>query len=1316
MSYFNFWLPVKAARWLSTSVFIFFMFGHSIVAAQSEWGIKTEKLPLADADQYYSVKLEAGDDTYSVQWSTTGQLPAGLELNPDSGVLSGTPTEVGFYQIEIELIDHSDTTFRKTLDLYVLEPVIDKRSLPPAPPRPEKVGPEPSQNEAVSIPLSQQSAQTGSADLSELLDIVAAIDEGSWVRVNLNFFQDAWAPSDLQPLNGSGPSSPAKIIQAWSSFAWDSNRGDLLLYGGGHANSSGNDVYRWRGSTRQWERASLPSEISLLNEYYNVWMAEDGADAAPSSAHTYDNNVFLPIADRFLTFGGAGYNHGGRFMREDSNSPGGMSPTGPYMFNPGLAAPDKVGGTTGSHVKRVAPHPEIVGGEMWENRDANGHFPDSSSLPGSFVNGATGYTEENGKDVVYVSARSGSTAMALYKYTVNDIADPALDEWQKVGRYWSGGAGAGAGAYYPELNIFLRTASDKFTYWDLSNAGPGNKDHTFVPEDPSGQFNFGRLPVFGMDYDPVQKRFMLWGGGGTVWALQAPETVQPAGWTLIKQPSPNSPIPLDDVGTGILGKWKFIPNLNAFLTLQGHTLGNIWIYKPIGWERPGDTAVDSDEDGMPDTYENQYGFDPLDPSDAQQDADGDGLTNLEEYQAGTNPTVADTLTPSISLLSPTEGATYTTGSQILLTAAVDDDANSTLTGVEFYADGVLLSQITSEPYRYNWSNAPEGDHQLTAVAVDPVDGNTTSAPITIEVSTPPPVPPTITLTSPTDGAMYRTGSDILLTATVDDDANATVTGVEFYADGVLLDQAASTPYQYTWSGALEGIHQITAVVVDPVDGNATSESISIEVRELPDSDEVILQNGVNGYSGAHDSYLSRWHSNLNFGSRINLLNHPSHYADLIRFSVFTDEGGPVPRGAQIESAVVSLYKYSSYDHQFGLYRVLRDWQETQVTWNDASVTEAWSQPGARGIGSDIAAALDAQASTGWSPGWIDFDVTAAVQTMANGDVNYGWKMDSLGGNNNTKSFYSQEYTSNPALRPKLIITYNTDEVPPPAPTVALTSPADGATYNAGTDILLTATIGDDPNTTVTSVEFYADEILLGQVISAPYQHTWSGALEGTHQITAVVVDPVDGNATSESVSIEVRELIDSDEVTLQNGVNGYSGTHDSYLSRWHSNLNFGSRIDLLNHPSHYADLIRFSVFTDEGGPVPRGAQIESAVVSLYKYSSYDHHFGLYRVLRDWQETQVTWNNANAAEAWSLPGAKGIGNDIVSTPDAEASTDWSPGWVDFDVTEAVQSFANGDVNYGWKLGSIGGNNNIKRFYSREFTEAPALRPKLIITYR
>ncbi len=47
--------------------------------------------------------------------------------------------------------------------------------------------------------------------------------------------------------------------------------------------------------------------------------------------------------------------------------------------------------------------------------------------------------------------------------------------------------------------------------------------------------------------------------------------------------------------------------------------------------------VDTDKDGMPDVWENMYGFNPKDIADAAQDADNDGFSNLEEFRAGSDP-------------------------------------------------------------------------------------------------------------------------------------------------------------------------------------------------------------------------------------------------------------------------------------------------------------------------------------------------------------------------------------------------------------------------------------------------------------------------------------------------------------------------------------------------------------------------------------------------------------------------------------------------------------------------------------------------------
>jgi hypothetical protein len=47
--------------------------------------------------------------------------------------------------------------------------------------------------------------------------------------------------------------------------------------------------------------------------------------------------------------------------------------------------------------------------------------------------------------------------------------------------------------------------------------------------------------------------------------------------------------------------------------------------------------LDSDGDGMPDSWELAHGLDPNNPDDAGIDTDGDGLSNLAEYLAGTDP-------------------------------------------------------------------------------------------------------------------------------------------------------------------------------------------------------------------------------------------------------------------------------------------------------------------------------------------------------------------------------------------------------------------------------------------------------------------------------------------------------------------------------------------------------------------------------------------------------------------------------------------------------------------------------------------------------
>lgn len=421
-------------------------------------------------------------------------------------------------------------------------------------------------------------------DMSMLgVQMIDAAPENSWVKLNQNKYRDVWIPEDRR---ATSYGSPSNIIGAWSSFAYDSNRAKLTLWGGGHANYAGNEVYRWDFNTLSWENASLPSEVVNLGG--GVWQTVDGVHHSPIAAHTYDTNVFLPIADRLVVFGGPNYDTGVHFQ----DYANGNKRTGPYFWDPSKADPNKVGGLTGSQVNPAA-YPGVVGGEMWQNRDNLNGTSGSLSKPGltspGWVNTATAYAEEGGKDVVYVQAGT-----ALHRYIVSDANDASTDVyqlagWQNNSATWSG---QGAGAYSPDHQLFLRTAeignNPYFVVWDTSVV---SRNVLITPLEIGAVFPDWDLDKYGLDYDPIRERFLLW-NAVDVWELIPPTHDYLVGtWELKKLlarkndgSAPNRYLlPTNRVDEGVLGKWEYVPELDVFLGLLDRQNGDVWAYKPTGW-------------------------------------------------------------------------------------------------------------------------------------------------------------------------------------------------------------------------------------------------------------------------------------------------------------------------------------------------------------------------------------------------------------------------------------------------------------------------------------------------------------------------------------------------------------------------------------------------------------------------------------------------------------------------------------------------------------------------------------------------------------
>lgn len=841
-------------------------------APVSVLALATDKLPIGLKDEPYSAQIDltGGLPPYS-HAVVEGELPPGLALDPRTGEISGRPARSGEFSFTLSSRDSGKITSRQAYTLFIDESAGTASEAPGMAPR--SGGPRPARLALTS---------TGAPDLSSLRTIVAGMAEGEWRRVNLNQFSSVWTPAALRPLLGLSNPNPSTIILAWSSFGWDPNRAALLLYGGGHANYRGNDTYLWRASTQLWERASLPSEM-IQTPTKGFWNAIDGVAKAPASAHTYDNTIFLPLLDRLLVLGGAADSNGGPYLTE--TAAGTTRYTGPYLFDPARAHPDKVGGSTGSHVKRVAPYAEVVGGNMWSNRESWLNASTLSTPPDEVLsNGCTGYAVENGRDTVYVRS-----AGRLFRYVINDLNNPAADTWTNVGRYYYGGSGdQSTCAYDPVRKIFVSShISHPFIFWNLATPGFDNRDTLVTPTDPSGEFptllasGAIKLSRCAFEFDPIRNHFRLWCGDGRVWTLTAPPIASAAGWTIVKAPAPVGLVPTESLGTGILGKWKYIPNLDVFMGLADSVLGNIWLYKPVGWVNP--TA---------------------------------GSGNVP---------------PSVSISAPAGGASFTVGAAIAISAAAAD-SDGRVDKVEFFANGVKIGQSVVAPFGMVWSGSLAGTHVLTAVATDDRGAMTTSAPRTITVSAP-------------------AGS-----------------------------------------------------------GGAT----------------VKLQRGAAAVTVVRDTYLSSYHQTLNFGASTGVLDQFGYYPSLLRFAIFQSEGGPVPNGARITSAVLSLYKYSFYDMTYGLHRLLQDWSESAATWNMRQSGVAWNVAGAGGIGTDYGAAADATASTDFNPGWVNFDLGASVQKMslATSPANFGWRLIGTSGyTSGLKKFYSSDFVTAPDLRPKLVITY-----------------------------------------------------------------------------------------------------------------------------------------------------------------------------------------------------------------------------------------------------------------------------------------------------
>ena len=150
--------------------------------------------------------------------------------------------------------------------------------------------------------------------------------------------------------------------------------------------------------------------------------------------------------------------------------------------------------------------------------------------------------------------------------------------------------------------------------------------------------------------------------------------------------------------------------------------------------------------------------------------------------------------------------------------------------VQFFVNGVLQGSDSTAPYSINLSNLAAGTYTLMARAIDGQSAQTDSATRTITVSDTN-VPPTVTITAPANGTNYATApASFTLTATAGGgEVNDSVSRVEFYVNGTLVNTDNAGPWTFPVSGLANGAYTLTAKAFDQSNAETTSAPITVTV-------------------------------------------------------------------------------------------------------------------------------------------------------------------------------------------------------------------------------------------------------------------------------------------------------------------------------------------------------------------------------------------------------------------------------------------------------------------------------------------------------
>lgn len=216
----------------------------------------------------------------------------------------------------------------------------------------------------------------------------------------------------------------------------------------------------------------------------------------------------------------------------------------------------------------------------------------------------------------------------------------------------------------------------------------------------------------------------------------------------------------------------------------------------------------------------------------------DSLGNVATSPAATVNFVANGA-PTVTVTSPSSGAVVQQGTPVTILASAAD-SDGLISSVTFLVNGTQVGSASAPPYTATWTPAGSGSFAIVARAIDNSGNLTDSAPVVVNALAN--GAPVVGLTFPNNGASITLGNAIELRANATD-ANGTIAGVDFYANGIQIGARDTVgPFSVQWTPTSAGIYRLQANATD--NGGLLSVSSIVTVAVVDPSEADSLYSGI----------------------------------------------------------------------------------------------------------------------------------------------------------------------------------------------------------------------------------------------------------------------------------------------------------------------------------------------------------------------------------------------------------------------------------------------------------------------------------------